>query len=972
MSGRIITTYEGKKHDGNGFLHLDFDSIQKESIKLQFEVSGIPNNKEIIWEVYSNNEQLDVNDLTRGRKAEFIMLKTYAGSNDNPHIFIIVVRDTNGTLLGRLDISVYAKPKITNAFWGSDTDNKIHRATINHQFTAFFIGEGLFNTPLNIKFFLQSSDDNDLEITDFERIIRMTSNYDLEQYCLDRKTFQDNYQFFLRNTPTILLDFVSGNSRLAVTGDVKETAIAKAYFIISYNNEILFNGKDKKQVLDLVFNISSFTPPPPSQTIKPVVVYSEQYFTQKYEPCKYEKIFYKHGNNNELEAFDEKKPTQKNPDGSFKNSKIIVSCIVPPRGSNNIKELKIRLENVETKDCSFLDTNKSKTKFSDDSSKKENQPHKGRVIDTVALDEAKIEYSFEKPDEIINVKPSFNYQYDKSQAWDFMKNYFLFSSMLRNTDVIENQFKGILMGWEMESKKLIDVHTIGLETCRYNKALHLKTYADVAWAFHALFDDPYIPEYYIYGNQKTIKTVKGLDAEIDWLKNNSMVDLFSAPILGSAIGSNFVRDFILDIIKDIAERYEFGFTAYYDFDDKGKKNSEQIDYAETHPNVFKALIAGVVTLEILIDVLLIILTEGAALANFISKAGKVAGVVNKGTKVVNAGKKATDILAKHSQTFEIARNANMAKNTFELMKGSYFKGYRFVDDQDIGVQPVLEERVKISPFLNVGVSQKKKLGELLLDKTHVGMTLNMAKAATGGFGLGISRMFLSKIKVKGKDVGKQGVGWYLAATYPLKIANYIISGTYDLLAFATDEALKVVFGAEAEFEKDITAHIDLDFWLKIQNAEKKLDILAIAKGQSKTDKSSISIAPSGAFTVRLKLSGSVSNKVVVRAMNVLTWNNRETGMQEMNTGGKFEVEGNVFIEKRFYFKADGKPYHEDKIAFTGLAGEYEYKIKKEKNPRANKSKSIIKEQEPKQFMLMEPCQLVFHSTEMTKHPAEDK
>ncbi|WP_343318229.1 hypothetical protein [Sphingobacterium multivorum] len=51
-------------------------------------------------------------------------------------------------------------------------------------------------------------------------------------------------------------------------------------------------------------------------------------------------------------------------------------------------------------------------------------------------------------------------------------------------------------------------------------------------------------------------------------------------------------------------------------------------------------------------------------------------------------------------------------------------------------------------------------------------------------------------------------------------------------------------------------------------------------------------------------------------------------MQEITADGKFEVEGNVFIERRYYFKADSKPYHEDKIAFTGLAGEYEYKVKK--------------------------------------------
>jgi hypothetical protein len=47
-----------------------------------------------------------------------------------------------------------------------------------------------------------------------------------------------------------------------------------------------------------------------------------------------------------------------------------------------------------------------------------------------------------------------------------------------------------------------------------------------------------------------------------------------------------------------------------------------------------------------------------------------------------------------------------------MMKGSYFRGYRFADDPNIGVQPVMEERIKISPLLNMGVKQKKSLGEL--------------------------------------------------------------------------------------------------------------------------------------------------------------------------------------------------------------------------------------------------------------------
>lgn len=676
-------------------------------------------------------------------------------------------------------------------------------------------------------------------------------------------------------------------------------------------------------------------------------------------PCGYEAIYYQYGVNPEIEVFNENKPATIS-SGNFEGATI--SVVAPPKGSKNIKNLYIRLGKVNTNDCLLEDSNigKSKKTVLTDT-------HKGHVIDISNLQNAGIESQIIAIDEQLKTRPTYNYKYDKSSAKEFLKNYFLVSSMLSNRDIIENQFKGILMDWEIQNKHLINFHKIGLKTCSHQKDLHLKIYPDVGWAFHAMFDDPFIPEY--YNNNKTIKTVKGLDAELDALKNSPLLKMFTAPIIGGGLaGSNFIIDFVIDIIKDMAERYELGFTAYYDFDEDGQKNNMQIDYAEVYPTVFKVLIAGIVTIEILIDILLIILTEGAALANFISKAGKVAKVVNKGEKLISAGKKADDILTKYSKTFEYARYGKVAKSSIEFMKGSYFRGYRFVDDPDIGIQPLMEERVKISPLLHLaGISKKKKLGELLLDATPIGMMLNMADTATG-FGLGISGMLLRKL-----ESGKKAVSWYNAITYPLRIINKGIKLAYDLLAFATDEVLEEVFGAGGEYEKDITAHIDLDFWIKIQNADKKMDILALTRGSSVADKSSVSFAPSGAFTVRLKFSGKVSNKVVVKAMHILTWNNRQEELQEFNAEGSFELQGNAFLERRYHYKADHKPYYEDKIAFTGLMGEYEYIITASNRDKDKVAKTqIVKEQKPKQFMLMEPCQLVFNSSEMAKNPSDDK
>lgn len=53
----------------------------------------------------------------------------------------------------------------------------------------------------------------------------------------------------------------------------------------------------------------------------------------------------------------------------------------------------------------------------------------------------------------------------KNTAWDFLKNYFLFSTLLDNKDVLQNEIKGTLINCEADYKHIIDVHRIGLGTC---------------------------------------------------------------------------------------------------------------------------------------------------------------------------------------------------------------------------------------------------------------------------------------------------------------------------------------------------------------------------------------------------------------------------------------------------------------------------------------------------------------------------
>ena len=99
MAARILTKYNGNAHDGKGYLHLDFDKTGKDSISLEREIKGVAKDAETFWKVTSNGYELDTNDLTRGKFAEFKMLNTYAGSPNAPHIFTITVIDKDSNIL---------------------------------------------------------------------------------------------------------------------------------------------------------------------------------------------------------------------------------------------------------------------------------------------------------------------------------------------------------------------------------------------------------------------------------------------------------------------------------------------------------------------------------------------------------------------------------------------------------------------------------------------------------------------------------------------------------------------------------------------------------------------------------------------------------------------------------------------------------------------------------------------------------
>ncbi|UHO40593.1 hypothetical protein H5J24_11905 [Chryseobacterium capnotolerans] len=96
----------------NNRIVVNFDTIRDDSFNLEMELIETPAASKAIWVIFSNGEQLDTGDLTKGNKAELIVLKSYAGSHERPHLFTISAKDENGNAIASIQLIVVAKPRI--------------------------------------------------------------------------------------------------------------------------------------------------------------------------------------------------------------------------------------------------------------------------------------------------------------------------------------------------------------------------------------------------------------------------------------------------------------------------------------------------------------------------------------------------------------------------------------------------------------------------------------------------------------------------------------------------------------------------------------------------------------------------------------------------------------------------------------------------------------------------------------------
>ncbi|MCG8859946.1 hypothetical protein, partial [Tenacibaculum finnmarkense] len=622
------------------------------SVAINFEAIVEPHIKDantIQWKIiYNGDKTVDENDYTGGKKAEIKIYKEHAGTKEKPAT-LIVQSYYKGTVFSSVIIKLYATPEIVSAIWSSGG----YEATTvqNQQKVGVYIdGKGLSGQTLNVNIF----DKEDPEtIIDSKSILKTQSEAFTEWVA--RNSSEEDKTFFL-------------------TVNHKETELyrSKDLMVVAHTK--------RRELPEIPVNLT------------PVTVYTEEYFTQKYEPCKYTKIEVTIGTEAPVTIFDETKP-------QAKINRDIFNKIIKGKSTKKLSEkITITLDSV-TDECR--------------NPEQDRESHGGSVF---TFNKDRLNAKEVTPDKKLEILSLYNYEYLDDDLKFFLK-YFIFSALIP-----ENILKGVLIKAEIDWKDYPQEHKIKIDTCRYNDKITLKIMPDVAWAFHFDYGNLNPENQLYYKDIKTIKKVKGLKEEIEIVQ--ATVKRFEKFTSFGPTGAftNGIKDMVFEIIKGMSLELTVGFQSYYDFDNNNNNTPLTIrDYTKDHPWIGKVYIAGVLTLIIAIEVLLCVITEGASAARYLAKINKVRKLSGKWAKLAEKGEK-------------ISRGKMMGLKgmgtALDYVKGlnfSYYKAYQFIATENNEVGLLIEECFKFSLIDFKKRIKNLSFGEIAYNMTPVGLAINLTQ-----------------------------------------------------------------------------------------------------------------------------------------------------------------------------------------------------------------------------------------------------
>lgn len=644
MKGKIIT-HSGSLAFTTASVDIDFDKIPGSGVELKLE-ADLPDfdfEKNIVrWEIWDTvggaPRRLDENDPTRGKRAVLRLLKVYAGLPYKPHVFNVYLKDKDGNLLTAVDYRVFCTPGIEKAIWLKDfeTETELTTAALNTKVTALIKSYGYFGETLRLQVFkIQEAP----ELYGTPTTIAVMDLPDLHGLHLKSESFVLMFAGLI----SAAIPFAGSPFKLR--------------FELYHEWRKIFTSKD--------LNVDPFSfekPEPPPSTDKVSVIHKDEYFQQSYEPCKYEKINFRYGDQSEV-IFDEKEAS------AVRSPRLEKNILA---GSNRTEDwngaqpekVNIQLSNVETLICQYDPEEIKYLRFESEEAKqefmKEHPPHGGHVIGVKSLEENAIQI-VKKTDSELEFIPG--YPYAPNDEYMRFLSQFLFSGPI-----------------EME---------IPFETCRYTRKLFLNLYPDILWTFHMKYGEGAKDFYF---DEEAVPLITGIKT----LQEYARKYLYPVQIPGMNL-----TPLLLEYLASEAEEVSLGLHARH------SNRNTKLDYTGHFRKTTEMVIYEMVAIQLVLEILLIVLTEGSY---GITKASKALTKVQKVVKKAAKAKKELEAqLQKLGFDFELKMPA------ISVYTAAYYEN---LPEDKMGM--VVEHGVKLDPLLQIKYHKELTLGKLLENREKQG------------------------------------------------------------------------------------------------------------------------------------------------------------------------------------------------------------------------------------------------------------
>ncbi|MCV6631493.1 MAG: hypothetical protein OIF50_16715 [Flavobacteriaceae bacterium] len=491
------------------------------------------------WHIYHNGLQVDEMDYTGGPKAELELLPEHGGSGDFPSEVMVELRNKHRSVLSTVCFRLSTQPFVEKVYWynsridarGTESLEEKHFGYLGDMTKIEVYGKGLYEVPMVLKI------------------------WDASDWGMPRFSIQG--------------ESAAGYSVFNWRVQNPETKDKNYYFSLHLGEEEVYNGKEQgpeftaKSIVNPNIEISA-----PQISVNPAVLYKEEYFTQRYEPCGYSGIELESNSNTCIKVFEEDKP-QPN-----RSSEHHVSLLF---GNSKNESITINLLNLDTDEC-FLETHQTAD----------------TIWDTEELDAESFEYEAEKSQ--IKIYATWNYPYLETGS-NKPSNYLLFF-LYNNPYALFNA---------------VDNFMVHAQSCRYTKEIRIQQLPDLNWSIHGFWGQPTDRGYVYY------RDFKGLDMQSGTPNLEKFVDFLLK--MTPFVGMLSLRHFVKLYIKSMSADFALGLHAVGDY--KNDMPSTVIDYTKQYPKLTEMILASYVILAITIDVLMLILTRGKNLPVILQKIQKV-------------------------------------------------------------------------------------------------------------------------------------------------------------------------------------------------------------------------------------------------------------------------------------------------------------------------------------------------------------